>query len=451
MVLKQKITSGLRYAGRGAKNGFFHILVGNTLVRVISALSALLLPSIVTKGQYGAFGLPDNIIQFVLLFNGLGVSTAVLRYCAAFDRPGEKRAYFRFSLRFGTLFDLALIAAAGGVLALLDAAGVYPIRPFEAQLLAGLSLTPVLAFVLDALQNFLRAGRENRGYSKISVIFTFSYAVLQVALALVFQIYGIIPGRYIAYLLAIGAGLLVLRAMPVSREKPVKLRRADKAGMIRYAVSSMLANCFSLIMPLVETAIVYKYIQDNNLRANFRVSLLAPQSLQYLAMSIVVFAFPYFARNYRNGGWIYRQAKRIYGGLSAVMAVIVTTCFLLTPAMLHLFWPKYYSPQTVHLMRVFWVTFGINAALRMPTGNILAAVGEVRFNLFNAVVSSVLQTLLCWMLVRRYALGGAAYGLLAAYAVSAAVGMLYLRRFCRRLGNRRQPPAPENGWEEQAS
>lgn len=438
MMDLKRFFSGVRnYIGHGAKNGFFHIFAGNTLVKIISALSALLLPIAISKTQYGTFTLPDNYVQYVLLFNGLGIASAVLRYCTVFDKPEEKKAYFLFSIKFGVIFDLFLIAIGGVILYFLNLSGAYPVSRIEMQLLVGLALTPIFAFVLDETMNFLRATRENKRYSKLSVTFTAFYAMLPLALAFLFKLNGIIPGRYLAYIITGILCVVMVRSVPAFKEKAVELKRSEKVGMIKYSVHNMLASSFSLIMPLVETSIVCKFVASDAQRGDFRVASLMPQSVQYLTMSVIVFVFPYFAKHYRDGAWIYKNVKKLYYSLGAAMAVIIPLFFFLTPWLLRTFYHEYYNPETVHVMRVFWVTFGINAAIRQPTGNLLAAIGEVRFNLINAVVSFVLQTALCWVLVANYQLYGAAYGLLAAYVLSSLVGFLYLRYYCKKLIRKR--------------
>ena len=63
--------------------GFFHIFIGNTLVKCVSLCSAIFLPRIlVPESVYGMLGTVDNINSYLILMNGMGLANSVLRYCS---------------------------------------------------------------------------------------------------------------------------------------------------------------------------------------------------------------------------------------------------------------------------------------------------------------------------------------------------------------------------------
>ncbi|AVQ95375.1 hypothetical protein CXQ68_03450 [Ethanoligenens harbinense YUAN-3] len=70
------------------------MFMGSTLINVVSAIAALLLPNVLVPAQFGLLNVPDTFIGYVMLFNGLGIAGAFLRYCAVGDDPREKRHIF---------------------------------------------------------------------------------------------------------------------------------------------------------------------------------------------------------------------------------------------------------------------------------------------------------------------------------------------------------------------
>jgi O-antigen/teichoic acid export membrane protein len=437
------VTKWKQLMSKAFKNGFFHIIGGNTAVKIISFLSSFLLVNIIAKNQMGMFTLPNNIVNMVLLFSGLGMSSAMLRYCTVIDNEPEKKAYFQFGVRFGMLFNVVLVVLAAGFLYVLNYYGMYKITSTEAWLLLALSLTPFFAFGFDMIQTLLRSERDNVNYARTSVVFTGAYGILQVLFVLFMQVNGIIPGRYLAYLVTIAVGLYAIRKKGYFQQKPIALRKYVKTGIVKYGFTVFLANCFSLVMPYIETFILCYFVADKGLRAEFNVASIPPQSIGFLANSVMVFIFPYFARNYKDGRWLLKNTKKVYLGMIAGMAVVVTIGMLITPWIVRFYGKSYYNSEEIAIMRIFWVAFGINSALKMPTGNILAAVGEVKFNTINAILSTTIQTIICWMLISRFLVNGAAYGLLFGYLVSSIIGILYLIYYCKRLIKRKEqnPPA----------
>lgn len=69
------------------RRGFFHIIAGSTLAKIAGFVSVFFLPRFLSKADYGLLTYVDNIRNYVMLFNGLGITQATLRYCA----PGGQR------------------------------------------------------------------------------------------------------------------------------------------------------------------------------------------------------------------------------------------------------------------------------------------------------------------------------------------------------------------------
>lgn len=433
MDAKKQIQKGLAYVRQGIHRGFLHVFAGSTLVKLVSALSVLLLPNILSSKQYGALSVPDTFISYVLLFNDLGVSAALLRYCAVREEPGEQKAFFLFSLRFGLAADVVLTAIAGIVLYVFHRFGLYPINPLEVKLLAAFTFLPIAQFLLDDLTYYFRATCANKQYGRTSLIYTLGYALFPVAFALFMKVWGVVPGRYFGYAAALVAGFFMLRATPAFKSRALLLRREDKIGMVKYGVGQMTATLFSQVMPIVETTVVNLFVIDPTRRGSFRIASLLPSMLQVMTLSVIVFVFPYFAKHYADGVWVWKKSRQLYLSLAVAMAVFIPLGVVLTPVLVRVFFPTYNSPETVRVMCVFWAAYGVNAAFKTVTGNILAALGEVRFNLIVTFFASVAQGVFCYVLVSRFYLDGAAWGLLFAYSAYSLAGIVYLRYYCKKL------------------
>lgn len=76
------------------KRGFFHIIAGSTLAKIAGFVSVFFLPRFLSKADYGLLTYVDNIRNYVMLFNGIGITQATLRYCAQKGSDEEKKGYF---------------------------------------------------------------------------------------------------------------------------------------------------------------------------------------------------------------------------------------------------------------------------------------------------------------------------------------------------------------------
>ena len=96
------------------RGGFFHIFVGNTLVKMIAFISSIVIVRLVNKNDYAYLTYADNLYNYVISFAGLGMTSSILKYCASAKSQEEDKAYFAFAMKYGTLFEtiLSLIVVA---------------------------------------------------------------------------------------------------------------------------------------------------------------------------------------------------------------------------------------------------------------------------------------------------------------------------------------------------
>ena len=147
--------------------------------------------------------------------------------------------------------------------------------------------------------------------------------------------------------------------------------------------------------------------------------------------------FPKCAKNYRDGDGCFKNTKKVILGISAAMGIISLVGIIFSPQIVLVFGSRFKTDNAIRLMRVFFITFAINSAVRLPVGNILAAIGEVRFNIANAIFSSTVHIGICWAMTYSFGINGAAYGLLIGYIISSVAAVIYLRYYCNKLERRK--------------
>ena len=91
------------------KKGFFHIIAGSTLAKIAGFVSVFFLPRFLSKADYGLLTYVNNIQSYVMLFNGIGITQATLRFCAQKSDDEVKKGYFVTSLKVGIIADILLV------------------------------------------------------------------------------------------------------------------------------------------------------------------------------------------------------------------------------------------------------------------------------------------------------------------------------------------------------
>lgn len=410
--------------------GFFHIFIGNSLVKIVSMCSAILLPRIlVPESVYGILGTVDNVNSYLILVNGFGLANSVLRFCAMKDEKIEKSAVFHFCLRLGLIIDFIILIVFTPILMFSPffANGNYGIAK---QYILIACFIPILTYIQEIVMLYMRANTMNKMFSKISVLYTVLYAGFQVILAFFFSLKGVFIGRYIALSLVSAICFWLLYHHQVLSDEKIKLSLAERKAILYYGIGTMITNAFSLIMPYNETLVVNLVLKDLSTTAYYKAASMIPSNLQYIATSVVVFVFPYFAKHTGDGRWIQKNTYKVCFGMMGLMIPIILVGYVLSPAVINIIYGVNYAPA-IEIMKPMWIAFGINAVLRIPIGNILAALGELRFNMILSAFMCIIHAFFDYYFISNVGIGGAAFALIITYVLSGVISLIFLNYKCQ--------------------
>jgi len=409
------------------KKGFFHIFTGNILVKFVNMFSVLLLPRLLVKADYGLLAYADNIRNYLIIINGLGISNSVLRYCSITNDSSEKLGYYKLALKMGTLANVLITGISITSFLIID----FPVKGTKTILIM-LAGYPLLFYWFECIQFYLRANLENKKFSFLTLTNAFTMVFLQIGFGWFFQINGIIIGRYISIFITITLSIYLLKRLPYYNVKSVLSEKVNLKQFFNCGFVMMLSNLASLMMPLNELFLVGNILKDNNLIADYRAASLLPQNLTLVAVSIAIFAFPHFARNSNNGKWIWAKYKKINFLLLILTIPLMLLLIVFSPIINHVIFGPAYS-GAIPIMRILWVTYGVNTCFRVIAGNVLAAIGDTKFNFYNAFLSSILHLMLEIYMISHFGIYGSAWGLLIVYVLSSLAANIYLKNKCEKL------------------
>lgn len=414
-MIKERIT-GLY------KNGFFHIFAGNILNKLLAFISSIVIVRLVSKAEYANLAYVDNLYSYVTLFAGMGMASAILKYCSS-DNQRKNLAYLKFALKYGILFQV------GVVVFLIMAAMLFPF-PFSGikDLILFYCLYPVLDYCFLVTLNMIRALLQSKLYVKISVVQMGSVMAAGIAFTIFAGVKGVLAARYIALLLAgsMGAAFIIKRFQGVQEER---LSRSEIKAFLSMAVSLLIANLFSLIMPLNETFLINNLIRDEVVTANYKVATMFPAQLTFISSSLMVYYFPIIARM-EDKKEVWKLSKKIefFTGI-VILSIVVCGAVLSKHIILGIYGERYYD--AVELSRIFWIVYSLNAGFRMIPMNILPAIGKARFNAIAAGVTSIIHLEIDYFMISNYGIAGVAVATAFMYLLSGVSYWIYLYICCR--------------------
>ncbi len=404
--------------------GFFHIFLGNTLVKMIAFISSIVIVRLVNKQDYAYLAYADNLYNYVIAFAGLGMNSAILKYCAVAKTKEEDKAYFSFAMKYGTLFEMGLTVIV--IIYVTFARIPFP----EARIIVYLLVFyPIITNILNTVLGYLRAHGQNQLYAKAAVIQTAFIFVLSVVLVNVLGVAGIAFSRYIAISVAVlcGAGYIYRYHNGV---KPKKLSRKEIGMFMEMSVSLMISNLFSLIMPMNEMTLVNEILRDEILTANYKIAIMIPGQLAFVSQSIIIYYFTIIAKT-QDRKEVWKLSKRI-GAVTAVLILGITCVgMILTPWIIRFVYGAHYE-DAISLSMVFWGVYALNAAIRLVPMNFLPAIGVTKFNAVMAGVSCVVHVLITYISISRFGIYGAGIATGIVYVASGISYWVYYRRKCLR-------------------
>lgn len=416
---KDRITSGLKLL---KDKGFFDIFTGTILVKCISFCSVIFLPRIINNtDQYGILSIVDNFNSYLILANGIGLANSILRFCSLKEKYEEKRAVFQFCFKWGLIINGIII-----VIVLLTLTQItLSIKGLKLYLYLGLGI-PTFSFVFECITLFLRSDLKNKEYSRLSIAYALAYAGVQILCAIGYKIFGVIIGRYCAFFIIVILGFYVLKnKTELFKVKTVSLCKDEKRELFLFAIGGLFANAFSLIMPLNEQMMITAILSNETQTAYYKAASLGPTNIQFIASAVVIFIIPYFARHTNDINWIKKKAELVMGFLALVILPISIILVVMSPWIIKVIFGEAYMPA-LDIMRIMWIAFSVNSIVRIPLGNILAAIGKIKFNLMLAVLTTIIHFILDYLCISCFGINGAAIALTIAYSLSGVINYCYI-------------------------
>ena len=107
---------------------------------------------------------------------------------------------------------------------------------------------------------------------------------------------------------------------------------------------------------------------------------------------------PYFAKNEKNKDWVKKNFKKVYTLSAGIVGTVAVLIALSAKPLIQFMYGEQYL-NVVGLMRILLVAAFFNSGLRFTTANILASMGEIKYNMIVSGVGIVVQVILDFLLI----------------------------------------------------
>ena len=416
MMNKDNKVFGL--ADKLRRTGFVHIFSSSVINKIISLASGIILVRILSKAEYGVYSYANTVMGFFLIFTGLGVNSCMLQMCCEVEDREERLNIYNYGCNVGLTFNLILSLLIVGV------AMVFPLPIKGANLCLGLmSFLPLFQLFPQFQGTLLRAERKNRAFSysnSFQAIVTF---LLACVLSYFLRTNGLILAYYLSAILTALFTCLVLKVPLPSKSN--KLQGASKKSFFEISTISMLNNGISQLMYLLDVFILGIVVGNSDMIASYKIATIIPTALIFIPSSVVVYIYPFFVEHRNNSKWLLRNFGKITLLIGLFNLAVSGILFTFAPFALTIIFGQQYIDAVIPF-RILCISYFVSGTFRIIPGNLLVTQRKLKFNLFDSVFSSGLNTLLNFFMISAWKSVGAAIATLITMLISSIVSMAYL-------------------------
>lgn len=399
--------------------GFFHVFGSGVINKVIGFLSSIVLVRILSKPEYGTFTYAWNIFCLVLLFNGMGIESGVLQLSS--ERGGDTKylnKYSCYGTKFGLKFDMLLTLTLLGI-------GLFaPLKVENGRsLICALCLLPTTNFIYSMMSIYLRSQKRNQEYAVFSVLNTSMVFIASAVFAFLFREMGMVIGQYLASITTILFGAIVFKIRLVNRN--AEDIGEDKKIILKIAFITMVNNGLSQLLFLLDIFVLGIVDPQETILASYKVATMIPTALTFIPTTLIIYLYPYFAQNKDDGKWCLNNYKKVVSLLGGLNLFISAILFFAAPLIIRLLFGIQYL-DSVPVFKLLAINYFFSGTFRILSGNLLVTQRKLNFNLFVAIVSSLINIVADYCFIQWWGSIGAALATILVVLVSSVLSTTYL-------------------------
>lgn len=410
------------------KKGFSDIVFSTGINKILSLLATSLIVRILTKEDYGNYSYALNIISIVSIFSSFGLDIVMLQFASEKGGENEEARYSIYKFCF-------IAGAAINILFSIVTFGYATIGPLKLESARSsflqLSFIFFFQFFYKAATFFHRAELRNKQYALTTNIHSLGFILFSVLGALLFKSAGVAIGRYLSFAVAgfLGFGFFKEKIKRIFNSRIPEKDQVKE--MVKYGTLITATNAIAEILYYIDIFVIGLVVGESDIVAEYKVAMTIPFALNALPGIVVTFIFPYFARNKDNIGWIKRNYHKTILCILPFNALISIMGVLLAPYIIRIAFGAGYV-EAVSCFRVLMISYFFSSTFRVISGNIIAMMRKVKVNMVLDSITSIVNIIVDYLLVKHYGSIGAAIASLAVVCLAGALSTSYLELLFKR-------------------
>jgi O-antigen/teichoic acid export membrane protein len=392
------------------KNRGGYIAISQVISKLAMVGNSFFIVRMLSKEEFGSVTLALSILSFLMPFINMGSQNGLLRFgsLASTNKVKDMLSYYNFKvgnkLNGITIFLFLIIC--------LFFATKYKLLITISWILS-LRLVSLSFFFQIRIDYQIR--NNNYGYAITDMIFNVCTFVLSFLLSLTFGVYG-----YVCSLSLSCIFFYFVLKKSLKSEAATNLPVSQKEFW-RYSLGSSIANFFHNSISSIDTFMVGYFLSAVSV-AEYRISSIIPFNLFFIAQMFIVTDYPNFVKNFNNKKYFQTYMKNYFIIFFSLGIILIAVFFTYGDFIIKLLFGDNYHATSAFYVLIFTTVFSL--IILIPFGNITAALGLLKKNIYASVGAISVQLLAGLLLIPSYGILGAGISTGLAYVFSGFYNMI---------------------------
>ena len=406
------------FLGNFFKNKGHHVFLSFLIAKICGFLSAVVIIQLLTKNDYGILSIVMSVFAIFLPFSGLGSNQILLRY-GSIEKGDNKQKLSSYLFFKGFLYEILLIFVFLGFSFFYREKyeNVYFIFIFCSIRLLGFYLS-------NHIQTYYRITGKNNVFARVNNVINIGGLFILIAFTYLWDFYGYLFAIAIIPYLSL---FWLKKEMFSTKDSPPE----NKKELWRFGIFTATTSVISETLFALDI-ILLGFLMNENAVANYKVAILLPSNIPFLAISFMQSDYPLLSKNYQNKAFLTSYIRNYYKIFIPICVAIVVFFFFFKSFLIRVFFGDHYL-ENEKLMMVLLLGFTFGMLSRNLFGNLLPAVGKIEINTWVSVISLLLLATISYFLVGLFGVLGMGIALCLMIIWEGTAYMLFFRNYLRSL------------------
>lgn len=390
-----------------------YVFLSLLITKICAFSGSLFMIRVLPEKEFGLLSIVASVFAVFSPFSGFGSAQSLIRFGSLSSSEDEKRELSAYLFKRG-LFNQLILSMVFFSLSFLYTTHYYYI--FFIFFFFTVRLVGI--YFLSHIQAERRIYLKNKEFATVNNVVNISGLVMMIVFSIFWGLYGYLIANAIAPFLSLFWYKGSLWKIKIPSLKFTKKEIWSFA--LHASVTALLSDAF-----FSADILLLNFFKDESVVANYKVALLIPANITFLALSFMQSDYPVLAKNHRNKSFLRNYVINYYKIFIPISILILVFGYFFSSLILRMFFGIQYVDNSFTFLLLLGAFCG-SMLLRNLYGNMLSAVGLMRKNTFYSVLSLLLLAGFSYFLVPGSGVIGMAISLAATLTI---VGFLMMFSF----------------------